>query len=274
MPVKSTSTLRTLFGLGCTAACLLSLPAAADYRAQIDVQYDSARLVGSGDPSQDIFAVAASYYFDAISEDNELPLSTLAFTQRASSVSIARAEAHGFGDAAATGISGRWVAPGSGIIAEVAYADGEDEAIDVWSLGVGMYVAENQAVVLSYSETDTGEADVDQDFLGLRYNGVLEAAEGYTELGLALSYSDDNEDNEFTWQGNAAWYPVRDLGFGFTVGEILSDLGGETDILGVNVEMFPVSSVAVSLAYEVLGLDNDPDFDDIKTFSVGITGRL
>ena len=274
MPANFPSSLRTILGLGCTAACLLSTSAMADYRAQVELQHDSVRFIGGGDPKQDVFLAEATYYLQDVSEDNSLPYSTLAFTGRATSVFVGRAEARGFADAAATGIGGRWVQSDSGFIAELGYAQGDSDTADIASIGVGMYVAKNQAVVASYREIDAEVDGADQDFIELRYNGVLDAAEGHTELGLALSYSDDNDDNEFTWQGDVTYYPVRNLGFGLTVGEVLSDLGGETDILGLQVEMFPVSAVAVMFGYEVLGLDGSEDFDDVKSFSVGVTGRF
>ena len=275
MPVISTIPQRPALGLACLLSLAVAMPVAADYRAQLDLVYDDRKLATGekgGDPGQDIFTGVGRYYFEDIVEDGSLPRSTLAFTQRASSASIGFRDVDGFTNGSGTEFAARAVLAGA-VIAEFAYEGGEDDVADRWSVGAGMYFAGNQAVVISYSDISAVDDEDDREEFSARYNGVHEASEGHTELGLEVAYSDDI-DNEFTWLGEVNYYPVRNLGFGFSVGEVLSDLEGETDILGLHLEMFPTAAFAFSLAYEFQGLDNDEDFEDITTVSLGVTGRL
>jgi hypothetical protein len=166
--------------------------AQADYQAQIDFDYrrDEQEYDPDAGPDtevdNDIVSLSGTIFLSPVSTANG-PLDEAAFLSKASGISLGYStedvEAkHGDGyDSDSLVISGHFVVPGTNLILEAAYGQGEsgDADVDTWGLGFGAYINDRTMLMLEYSKQDYdfGSDDTDER-VRIRYRQLIDLSNG------------------------------------------------------------------------------------------------
>jgi hypothetical protein len=242
----------------------LSAAAQADYQFEVSGGYATGNITAANGPEadQDIISLAGIYYLAPVSTSTG-PLSEAAFIDRASGVMFGVVDGEvdfdsGFSgdtDITAYDIAGRYVMKDSGFLVEASYrleqtdidtlAPGSESTdTDVWSIGAGMYVAENTTLLFNYTyfdadngrESDGYSADLEHLFLldqgaikidasyGLLDSNFADDVDLYAlggtyyinnNIGIGGRYTlrDSNQSELTEWRAVAEWFISEQLSF-------------------------------------------------------------
>jgi len=271
-----------------------SFPALAEtYRGEVNAGYGMGETK-FGDYKNDVSAwnVGGTYYLKDVSTDKG-PLAEAAFLSKVSSVGATVSSATIEGDdgaddvTATNGAIGFHVVGSSDIIAEgsLYHSEFEDtpEKAEAISVGVGTYLDDHHAIVVSYNFEHNDNAGLlrGSETFDATYHGFLplsgdsslsyDASLEYTNI----EYHGGGDDDGIGVNAGITYYPMKTLGLSASLGQFKAGDVTTTDY-AVGAEYFFTSTIAASLAYSFDKLDDDNDSDTIDTnlVVVGVTARF
>ncbi len=237
--------------LGAAIALLSSTVVyAQDYQFEVGGDYISAESMGI---DVNGFGLNAQLHLDKV-ETSKGPLNEASFLDKSSFVSVAwataKADQAGAESVDSFGFGGQFVTADD-IIIQANYLDLEnDSAI---GFGVGTYLKENLAAMVSYQTYD--EAELSR--FSADIHGV-DKLKGETSLGynLGLAYLDSNGESAYNFSVGADYYLNNKLSIGAGLALLTADNYDETTVaLRANYFVTPVAKVGASLT--TVGQDGD-----------------
>ena len=256
----------------------LSSTAQAEYQFELSSNAHTGDIeIGNVDADRESFGLTGTYYLGSV-DTSKGPLAEAAFLDRASSITLDFSIGEidfddGDFDVDHYSAESRLVSKETGWLVDLGYRRTEidNEEIDTFAIGVGKYVLENTAVVLSYANSDAValnyvdfdvESTGDFDRYGLAVEHLWQLETGAIKLDLSAALVDvDNADDINVWALGGTYYLNPSLGFGADYSHSDSD---ETDVedWSLFAKWFVTEQVELSLAYseqedDELGLESD-----------------
>ena len=248
--------------LGTAVAVLASSVATAqDYQFEVGAGYVNGDMFGV---DYDGFGINARGHLDRV-DTTKGPLNEAAFLDKSSFVNLAWAtidpDTSSSNSLDAFDLSGRFVT-GKNLIIEAGYQDGEglfngipfDDTII--SVGVGTYLEDNMAAVITYQTFD----DADTNSLSANLHGI-NTLEGETslayDLGLGYIIDDGADDSGYIISAGADYYLDKALSFG--AGIQLMSATIDVSTIDVRANYFVTPVVRLGLGYVTYGQDGDGD---------------
>jgi hypothetical protein len=269
--------------------------AQADYQAQIDFSYGWTELDYEADSvpdaefdNDDVF-LRGTYFLSPVSTANG-PLDEAAFLSKASGVSLGYSKIESDVkpgddyDSESFFISGHFVLPGTNLILEGAYGQGEsaNTDVDTWGLGFGAYINDRIMLMLTYTKQDYdfGSDDTDER-VRIRYRQLIDFGNGRNlaiepYIGKVELFSEDGVELGI----DATYYINRSLGI--KAGLYRSDVDGDNSestevVFSVGCAYYINENFRIGGEVYSLAGDSDSDFGgdaDIEGSGIEISAAL